>query len=805
MIGQILVNLPSEIQNTHFPKILKESIIDFLTMYKKLVIKMPSAFASRTDILQIICPHFIDFFAIQIQHLKDTYSNIDHQFPQEKYWFLPNEQKDTCLPMEKLLNWWLEVCGIENLNQFAQKVGTQILDENYAEQLYKKLNKWKSGTIPTWTSIYELVDENVSYDIENQAQLKQSFMINALIARAVQIIFQKVQEYLGYETFDMILELFKITSDTMEVQPEKVFSISKQSHEIINIDIESCPPKYNLEKTQRLINKFFNMSNTVTNINTEKKDGDENIAKQTLEELSKSKAFSNELKFLISWNKGIYYTLLYDYNKALKEYEKAFEEGKLRGGYLLKEIIRQGITVSAHLNKPAAFKKFYKWALTYDLFSDPYEKVEDWILHDQSKQFFNIFPPKSYYTSVSKKINKLYQEKGLSWIINRTEWENRKTDLRNPNRYIKGFGPTPLTQLMIFGVIDQVDKVKKLFKAGANPNEVDKNGTTALMHCLIGSSRETALLLLNEDITESINSRTKKKRVTALSLAIDMGDLELVEKIIEKGADIHQKCSPDGEDGLSPLYYTISQIGYAHLDKTFYKKPIKPADYLKGLKIDDSIKYHGRALFDSEVIAHSEALKNKFNDKDFKALMNIPIKMAQENLSKYYEIVETLIKHGADINKKHFRHGFTPFLYSAEIGDIKLFSKLVEKGANLSDRLDDGTSFFHLSIGWGSLDLVNYILDHLDVQQFLNSPRGKSDYPIHRAVKLFQPLTPENSNILYTILDKLLVLKPNLNVKNDQGQTPLSIAHELGNLKLIDKLVKAGAGEIHSSGIILFD
>lgn len=82
------------------------------------------------------------------------------------------------------------------------------------------------------------------------------------------------------------------------------------------------------------------------------------------------------------------------------------------------------------------------------------------------------------------------------YLIDLPSWENRPVDLRNPNRIIKGYGPTATPQLALFAHLGQVDKVKQLLNAGADPNALDQNGGSALLNALQGGDEACFWALL---------------------------------------------------------------------------------------------------------------------------------------------------------------------------------------------------------------------------------------------------------------------------------------------------------------------
>lgn len=77
--------------------------------------------------------------------------------------------------------------------------------------------------------------------------------------------------------------------------------------------------------------------------------------------------------------------------------------------------------------------------------------------------------------------------------------------------------------------------VEFLFSKGADINVADKDGMTALMYATRRSFNETAAFLLNNGA--DVNVQSRKKKITALMLASAWGNKELVQMLLDKGAN----------------------------------------------------------------------------------------------------------------------------------------------------------------------------------------------------------------------------------------------------------------------------
>lgn len=98
--------------------------------------------------------------------------------------------------------------------------------------------------------------------------------------------------------------------------------------------------------------------------------------------------------------------------------------------------------------------------------------------------------------------------------------------------------------------------VEFLYGKGADINATDKDGMTALMYTARRSFNETAAFLLNNGAKANLQSR--KKGMTALMLASGWGNAELVQLLLDKGANpaIHDKFGVTAADSARERGHT---------------------------------------------------------------------------------------------------------------------------------------------------------------------------------------------------------------------------------------------------------
>ncbi|MDH4054045.1 MAG: ankyrin repeat domain-containing protein [Gammaproteobacteria bacterium] len=96
------------------------------------------------------------------------------------------------------------------------------------------------------------------------------------------------------------------------------------------------------------------------------------------------------------------------------------------------------------------------------------------------------------------------------------------------------------TVLMVAAAKGQLDIVKFLYGKGADINARDSDSQTALMYASrhrLNVTPDNAIAKFLIDNGAEVNVRSKKRGFTVLMLAASAGNVELVQQLLEKGAD----------------------------------------------------------------------------------------------------------------------------------------------------------------------------------------------------------------------------------------------------------------------------
>ena len=339
----------------------------------------------------------------------------------------------------------------------------------------------------------------------------------------------------------------------------------------------------------------------------------------------------------------------------------------------------------------------------------------------------------------------------------------------SPNATLPGSGETVLMKCAFTG---NADAVKALLAAGADPNAKEPSrGQTALMWAIEEHHVEAARALV---ATKADIHAKSKGGFTPMLFAARQGDIESAQMLLEAGADVNESA-PGGlnalfvaidsgnedlaiflvekganpnatdRDGLTPLHYALR----------------KGFSYLKAGQRDD---HYGEI-----------SLSYLFRD-------NMP------------KLVSVLLDHGANPNariakggRRNQMHssdfvkvaiaGATPFVLAAASGDVGIMRTLLAKGADPKLTTNDGVTALMAAAGVGLAD-----------DRMPEEAKGALE-AVKMLVEMGFDVNAATKDCAWTALHGAAYIGANdiirylveqqhatLNVKDEMGQTPLTIA-----------------------------
>lgn len=248
---------------------------------------------------------------------------------------------------------------------------------------------------------------------------------------------------------------------------------------------------------------------------------------------------------------------------------------------------------------------------------------------------------------------------------------------------------------------------------------------------------------------------------TPLIVAVDKRNEEIVQLLIEAGADINIKLTSG-----SALFYAVSR---------------------GDVKITKILLANGASL-----------KKTKWN--------NFPLIIAAVE-GRSYEIVKLLLEQGEDVNAEYIggrgnnrdKILYTPLKMATKRGLVDIIELLISHGAEVNTKIENDDSALHeavVSLYNSSQKAVEFLIEN---GADINAKGFHGKTPLHLASEGQPVLHYEKPHLLYykpvdeSIVEYLLKEGAEVNAMDDQGLTPLDYAVKNGHTKIIEILHKFGA------------
>ena len=350
--------------------------------------------------------------------------------------------------------------------------------------------------------------------------------------------------------------------------------------------------------------------------------------------------------------------------------------------------------------------------------------VEDWDVEQWANDFFILFSEKD--------------------VKNIGSIKDKKTDVHLPLSIEQGKEPkAPIKpykapfkiswktypQLVWFSQICNVDAVKILLDAKVDVNVLSSSGESALLFAIENmvynntpfrpeKGKELFYLLASHPHDrKTILTPTNKKKLTCLGQAILTGDIEIVKKLIEMGADVNQIQSTDQQ---SPLYRTIQYSTMPNINEFLQDPRSLTPEILDGIR-------RGNDFFRNMTNEEIRQRLSMFMQKKDPILEQAKQWCAQYfeeqwkkclSKEKMFSIAKVLLENGANPNQRHSINGlvgYTPLMMAAEMNLIDLFELMIKYGGNPNQTVRDTgpysstISCWEIAAYWKSNSILQYL------------------------------------------------------------------------------------------------
>ncbi len=361
----------------------------------------------------------------------------------------------------------------------------------------------------------------------------------------------------------------------------------------------------------------------------------------------------------------------------------------------------------------------------------------------------------------------ILQQQG-EWVYIMTSqakgWTHRNNLLGQSIAKIDSDGFTPLTRAVFFGYFETV---QFLLKKGADVNAVDQYGRTALHWAVKGGFAqmggiEVAMVgkLLSAGGIDL--NRKDNEGSTPLSLAVDVDRIDIIKILLaQKSIDVNTA----DQKGRTPLMIAV-QHGRSKLEVA--------AALLSSKEVRiDNVDAEGRTALYQAVHIGYPAMVQFLLDRN--ARINTVTAKGQTLFHAAIEsgnywgpntnVLKILVPlKEIDINQADAR-GVTPLLLAINKKDMALFKLLMTRTDLDVNKLVGGESYLNLAL-YIYPEMADLLLAREDIN--VNIPNNSGDTPVH--MSWYNIGWGEHG---VDLAKKILARRPDLNVRNKNGETPL--------------------------------
>ncbi len=353
---------------------------------------------------------------------------------------------------------------------------------------------------------------------------------------------------------------------------------------------------------------------------------------------------------------------------------------------------------------------------------------------------------------------------------------------------------------------DKMPEILELIKNGADVNEMDKNGRTALIYAAKYNTNPDVVKVLIDNGAD-VNIVDEYRHFTPLMYASTHNpNPEIINILVQNGADIN---AVNLNKSTSLMF-----VNYDENPDVFLALLENGIDVTARNKQNKDIFEYSLEMYNNqellEVLSKYDTRKNKTLDKNI-------LLQTMFSSNPNIETIQRLIEQGADVNASD-EYGFTPLmqavgdnhydvaklllengakvravntlkdtaisiLVNSKDFDVKMLDLLVENGASLKLKTSLRNNLLMCAIkNYPSVEKIKILIDRgLDV----NNVNAGGETPLFEAI---------SRNVDFEIIKLLIEKNADLNVKCFLGRTPLIEATIKSSYpELIHLLVKKGA------------
>jgi ankyrin repeat protein len=237
--------------------------------------------------------------------------------------------------------------------------------------------------------------------------------------------------------------------------------------------------------------------------------------------------------------------------------------------------------------------------------------------------------------------------------------------------------------------------VKILLSNNADFITPNENGVTCSHKAAVGGHDEILKILYQKGADINVKD---EKSCTPLHYATFNNKLSTVELLINKNA----KLSLKDVNNMTPLDYAAGR-GYVEICKIMVERSENFLD------VKRSLIY---AAEGGENVIVKYLVIEREVDVNFQHNGKTSLHYTSEN--GHFDVVEFLVKKGAEVNKQEDKTLLTALHYAARRGFLKIIKFLIDNGANSNLRDKQGKSCLHYSVIFGDVEVVEYLTEKVE-------------------------------------------------------------------------------------------
>ncbi len=386
--------------------------------------------------------------------------------------------------------------------------------------------------------------------------------------------------------------------------------------------------------------------------------------------------------------------------EALELYDAAVEGAWWYGGAAQKRIIHEALLYAVGIGgKAAVVERYWDRAFILGLNTWPKRPLDSQERRLLAMGFEREFQGQKAQDRVPPRLEVTLQNGPL--IIS-------KEMLKYPNRVTKfADGRTRRTPVMQAVQQGMLADVQCLINAGGDPNAfIPESGQGPLSTAMYRAcnQKDTSMMeyLLSLDLLPAtVNRQFSTSRETPLKLAIEMANENVVNRLIDLGADFEAEC----ELQPSALCYAMGLLCMSiHTNDHSQERA-----YYGGKGRADAYDAKDGAVLDVDLAARRQALAAlRYQSPENAQIFEFVREYFSPNVDELRKVIHVLLKRGANPNRPYRVDGnleneWTPTLFAAQIGDLEIFERLVEAGGDYRRSVSAGSILDHRDALWIAL------------------------------------------------------------------------------------------------------